>query len=440
MPTNLGHDDITVTLDELFANNTIGQLLPQDELLATWRMISEGSAKNINARGAFYMLQSQQPSNIRQKAFSQATAGQQFPEPSKSKYLTMNVSAIVDEATVQWDGNVDVQNDASLKQKPAKDLDYVEREMEGLYASYARDKARQIWGDRSNELARASAINTGTGVVTCNNAGNQYNAQLLEQGDILEARDGAGTLLGYVLVASVYRPSKQFTIDLTYVHDTTDTQTVLGAAGGQLNIVNGTRFFPKGCYNNGWPGVPYLIAQTGAFQSLADRTIHDHLTGVSIDASGRAISAALMRRLRSARRNRRYGIKSKGKFFASAQIDGYESTGWATQKYGQTTQLDMGYREDELKFDGKAFQWDAYAPKSQVNETDMSAIDRFELRPFKPLRGENGYISRAPGVDRHYDKENIYFKGVGTLGCEVPAAVGGVLTNLSTAGLSLGDD
>lgn len=439
MPTNLGHDDVTVTLDELYANNKVAQLLPQDELLETYRMISEGPAKNINARGAFYMLQTRQPNNIRQKAFG-TSPGAQFPEPTKSKYMTMNVTAIVDEATIQWDGNVDVQNEAGLKQKPAKDLDYVARELEGIYASYARDKARQIWQSRDNELARASAINTGTRTVTCNNAGNLFNVQLIEEGDILEARDGSGTLLGYVQVDSVYRPTKTFIIDANYIKDAAGATTTLGAGGGQLNIVNGTRFYPKGGYNNGWSGIPYLIATSGAFQSVSDRTIHDHLTGVSIDASGRAISAALLRRLRSARRNRRYGKKSKGRFFASAQIDGYESTGWATQKYGQTTSMDMGYREDELKFDGKAFQWDYYIPKTQVFEVDMSAVDRFELREFKPLKQNGSYIHLAPGDDRHYDKQNIYLKGIGNLGCEVPAAVGGVLTNLSTAGLALGDD
>jgi hypothetical protein len=131
MATNLGHDDVTITLDELYANNTVEQLLPMDELLKHWRQVSRGSAKNINARGAFYMLQSQQPAYIRQKSFG-TTPGAQFPEPTKSKYTTMNLSAIVDEATLQWDGNVDDQNDAALKQKPAKDLDYIERELEGI--------------------------------------------------------------------------------------------------------------------------------------------------------------------------------------------------------------------------------------------------------------------------------------------------------------------
>lgn len=436
---NLGHDDVTITLDELFAKNRVAKLLPQDELLAHWREVSEGSAHNINARGAFYMLQSRQPNNIRQKAFG-TSPGAQFPEPTKSKYLTMNLAAIVDEATLQWDGNVDVQNEAQLKQKPAKELDYIEREMEGMYAAYARDKARQLWQARDNELARASAINTGTRVVTCNNAGNLFNVQLIEEGDILEARDAGGTLLGYVQVDSVYRPTKTFVIAADYIKDAAGVTTTLGAGGGQLNIVNNTRFYPKGGFNNGWAGIPYLIATSGAFQSISDRTVHDHLTGVSIDAAGRAISAALLRRLRSARRSRRYGKKSKGKFYASAQLDGYESTGWATQKYGQTTSFDMGYKDEELKFDGKGFEWDYYIPKTQVFEVDLSAVDRFELRDFKPLRGENGYKYRAPGDDRHYDKENIYFKGIGNLGCEVPAAVGGVLTNLSTAGLALGDD
>jgi hypothetical protein len=436
MATNLGHDDVTVTLDELFANNSVAQLLPQDELLKHWRMVSSGSAKNINARGAFYMLQSRQPNNIRQKAFG-TSPGAQFPEPTKSKYLTMNLAAVVDEATLQWDGNVDDQNSAELKQKPAKSLDYVETELEGIYASYARAHARQLWSDGTNELARVSAINAGTFTVTCNNAGNLFNVQLLEEGMLIEIRDSTGaTVRGYFQIASVYRPTKTFIIDSNYVHDNTDAAAALAGLG----IVNGDRIYPKNGYTQGWKGVDYLTATSGAFQSLADRTIHDHLTGVSIDASARALSAALMRRLRSARRNRRYGIKSKGKFYASSQIDAYEATAFATQKYGQTTSLDMGYSEDELKFDGKAFEWDYYIVKNKVYETDLSAIDRFELREFKPLKKYGSYIQMAPGVDRHYDKENIYLKGVGQLGCEVPAAVGGVLTNLSTAGLALGDD
>lgn len=435
MPTNLGHDDVTITLDELFANNSVAELLPQDELLASWRMVSSGSAKNINARGAFYMLQTRQPNNIRQKSFG-TSPGAQFPEPTKSAYMTMNLSAIVDEATLQWDGNVEDQNKAKLKQMPAKDLDYVERELEGIYAAYARDKARQLWQDGTNELARVSAINTSTRVVTCNNAGNLFNVQLIEEGDLLEIRDASGTLKAYVQVQYVYRPSKQFTIDANYIHDDTDATAALAGLG----IANNDRIYPKGGYNNGWKGIPYQTATTGAFQSLSDRTIHDHLTGVSIDAGGASISASYMRRLRSARRNRRYGKKSKGKFFASAQIDGYEATGLATQKYGQTTTLDLGYEDEELKFSGKGFQWDYYVPKTQVFEVDMAAIDRFELREFKPIKMDGSYIHLAPGDDRHYDKRNIYIKGVGNLGCEVPAAVGGVLTNLSTAGLTLGDD
>lgn len=434
--TNLGHSDVTITLDELFANNSVAELLPDDELLGRWRQVSEGSAKQINARGAYYMLQTRQPNNIRSKSFG-TNPGAQFPEPTKSAYTTMNLSAVVDEATLQWDGNVNDQNQANLKQKPAKDLDYVERELAGIYEAYARDKARQLWGDRTNELARVSAINTGTRVVTCNNAGNLFNAQQIEEGDIVEIRDSTGaTLRGYVQVASVYRPTKTFIIDANYILDNTGAVAALAALG----IVNNDRIYPKDGFNNGYAGAQYLLATSGAFQSLADRTIHDHLTAVQIDGSGRAISAALLRRLRSGRRQRRYGKKSKGKFYASSQLDGYEATGWATQKYGQTTSLDMGYKDEELKFDGKGFEWDYYIPKTMVFEMDLAAIDRFELREFKPLRGENGYKYRAPGVDRHYDKENMYIKGIGQLGCAIPAAVGGILTNLSTSGLTLGDD
>ncbi len=438
MATYQQHDDITVTLDELYAKNKVADLLPPDSLLKNWRKVNRGTKLNINARGAFYMLQTRGPNHIRQKAFSNANAGQQFPEPTNAKYITMNLTAIVDEATLQWDGNVDVQNKAELKQKPAKSLDYVGKLIEDMYKAYGRDKARQLWQNRTNELARVSAINTGTGVVTCNNAGNLFGVQLLEEGDLLEIRDASAVLKGYVRVASIYRPTLTFVVD-------TDASTILDlngapAALAALGIANNDRIYPKNGYNNGWPGVPYFIGTSGAFQSLADRTINDRLTGVSIDAGGAALSAALMRRLRSARRSRNYGDTSKGMFYASTQIDAYEATGFATQGYGQTKTLDRGYEDHELMFDGKAFHYDYYIPKNEVYEVDLSEIDIFELREFTPLRGEHGYKYRAPGVDRHYDKENIYFKGIGTMGAESPAAVGGVLTNLSTAGLGIGND
>lgn len=435
MSTHLSHSVITDTLDELFANNSVGQLLPDDELTKCYRKVAQGKKENINARGAFYLLQTRQPNNIRQKSFG-TNPGAMFPEATRAGYLLMNLSAIVDEATLQWDGNVEDQNKGKLKQIPAKDMDYLEREMTGIYAAYARDKARQLWGNGVNELARVSAINTGTRVVTCNNAGNAWGVQLIEEGDILEVRDGSGTLRGYVQVESVSRPAKTFTISANYIRNSSDTTAALAS----LSIANNDRIYPRDGFNNGWKGVDHLIGTSGAFQSLPDRTIHDHLTGVQIDAGGRALSASLLRKLRSARRNRRYGKKSRGKFYASAQIDAYEATGLATQTYGQTTTLDRGYSEEELKFDGRGFEWDYYIDKDVVFDADLAAIDVFELREFKPVKMDGSYIHLAPGVDRHYDKRNVYIKGVGQLGCEVPAAVGGKLYGLSTTNLALGHD
>lgn len=432
---SLQHDDITITLDELFAKNKVADLVPTYS--DTYKRIKNADAKKINARGAFYLLQTRRPNNIRSQAFNGTNNGQQFPEANKSKWTTMNVTAIEDTATIQWDGNVEAQDEAMLKQKPAKDVDYVENEMAGIYEAYGRDKSRQIWQDRSNEVGRVSAINTGTRVVTCNNAGNLFNAQLIEEGDILEVRDNVGTLKGYIQVDSVYRPAKQFTIAANYIQDTTEATVALAALG----IANNDRLYPKGGYNNGYAGIPTMIATSGSFQSLADRTIHDYLTGVSIDASGRAASFALLMRLDAAARFRRHGRKAKGKFYASAQMYAIMATGLATQRDGQIAKLDMGYEDEEIMYRGMSFNFDLYVPRNEIHNTDLDCVDKFELREFKPVKTRQGtYIHQAPGDKRHYDRQNIYFKSIGNLGAEVPIDVGGVLTNLSTAGISLGDD
>lgn len=431
---SLGHNDITDTLDQLFANNSVADLIPSYS--RSWREIEEGPDKLINQKGAYYLLQTRKPSHIVSEAYGASAAGLQFPEANKSKFLLMNVAAVQDRATIQWDGNVDVENAPALKQKPAKNLDYVKNMLKGIYEAYGRDKSRQLWQNRTNEVGRVSAINTGTRVVTCNNSGNLFNAQLIEEGDILEVRDSGGTLKGYVMVESVYRPSKTFVIDANYIQDTTESTVALATLG----IANNDRLYQKGAYNAGWAGVPTHIATSGSYQSLADRTVHDHLTGVQIATAGKSASWALLMKLNSAQRFRKYGIKARGKFRASAQLDALFSTGMATQAFGQKNTLSMGYDEEDISFRGLTFAWDYFVPRDEIHFSDLKAIDKFTLREFKPIRHENGYEFLAPGVDRHYDKTNIYLKGIGNTGAEIPAAVGGALTGLSTAGLALGDD
>lgn len=427
----LVHDDVTVTLDELFANNKVADLVPS--FTPAWKKVSAGSSKNINAKGAFYMLRTKGPNYIKSKAFGN-TPGAAFPEATKSKYMVMSLTAIEDTATISWDGNVDVQNKAALKQKPAKELDYVEMEMASIYEAYGRDKSRQLWDNRGNELARVSATDTVNHLITFNNAGNLFDAQLLEEGDLLEIRDGAGTLRCYVEVLILNRAAKQIKVNPDNIRNTAGA--LIAAIPG--SVVNNDRVYPKDGYNNGWAGFEYLTDVNGGFQSLNDRTIHDHLVGERFDATGRTLSSALLRRLLSGTRFRRYGKKSKGKFYASTQIDAFESTGLATQRYGQTKTLEMGYEDDDLKFGGKSFEWDFYVKRNVVNHADLDAIDKFNLREFMPIRHEGGYKSQAPTEGTHYDRTNIYFKGIGNLGCEVPAAVGGQLYNLSTAGLATG--
>lgn len=431
----LGSADITNTLDNLFANNSVADFT-QKFVSPAWLEIENGPSKNINAKGPFYLYKSQAPNYIRSKAFG-VNPGEQFPKPSKSKYALMNLVAIQDDATIEWDGDVDVQNNKpALKERPARDLDYVKSEMRDIYEAYARDKSRQLWQNRTNEIARVSAIANGTGTVTTNNAGNLFNAQLIEAGDFLEVRDAAGTLRGYVQVDTVQRSAKTFTV---LAGSYRDAAGVTAAGLTALGVANNDRLYPEGGFNNGWSGIPYLTGATGNFQGVTNRENNEMLSGESYDAGGGSLSYALIRRLMSNSRYRNNGNKTRGKFYGSTQIDAFEATGIATQYYGQGKKLDIGYEEDDLMVLGKKFVYDEYVPRNELYFVDTKAIDKFELREFKPIRYRDGYDFQKPGSGMHYDASQIHFKGIGNLGAEIPAAVGAVLTNLSTAGLAVGD-
>jgi hypothetical protein len=432
---HLSHSDITVTLDEIFAKGDIGKV-GMNAVSDCWKKISKGDAKHIGAKGIFYMLQTRRPNHIQSKSFG-TTPGAQFPEATKSAWQTMNVTAIVDIATLQRDLNVDFQNaKKDLKQMPAKNTNFIKDEMKSIIEFYGVTKSRQLWQDRTNELARVSAINTSTRVVTCNNAGNLFNVQNLEAGQPAEVRDGSGTLRGYLGIESVYKPTKTFKIDANYILDASGATATLSSLG----ITNGDRIYPKDGYNQGIQGVPTMIGVSGAFQSLADRTFNSDMTGVELDATGRALSWSMLQRLNTAQRFRRNGKKTKGVFYASSQLDALSSLGLATQGFGQKTSLDMGFTENDMSFNGMTFHFDQYVPRDEFYKVDLSEIDYFSLRDFEPIRQGDTYEFLAPGVDRHYAKNNIYLLGIMNLGCEIPAAVGAKIKGLSTAGLALGDD
>ncbi len=435
--------NINNTLDNLYANKSVEDFTERF-ISPVYKEIERGDSKLISSKGVNYLRKTQAPNYIRSKAFG-VNPGEQFAKASNSKYALMNVTAIQNDATIEWDGDVDVQNNKSaLKEAPAKGVDWVKSEMKDIYKAYAEERSRQIWQARENEVARISATNTGTNTITCENSGNLFGTQLIKAGMFLEIRDNAGTLRCYVVVDTVNRTGKSFKVKnnvgdaLKYrIRDTNGAALTAIPAG----VVDGDRIYPEGGFNNGWAGLKYLYGTSGSFQSVADRTTEYQLSGVAINAAGAAMSYLFVRRLVSSLRYTNDGMKVKGKFYASAQTDAWESTLLAAQ-YNNNARgsADIGYEEDDMRVLGKKVAWDSYVPRDEFHYVNTAPIDRFELMEFGAYKkADGGYVREKPGDGMGYDAFQIHFKGIGNLGTENPNEIGGYIYNLSVAGLALGN-
>jgi hypothetical protein len=427
-----GVTDTTITpmLDEVFAKVPMEKLFPNYSEI--WKKkLKPAASHNINARGGFYLIQTGSSNSLETSDFTEA-AGGDFPLAGESSYLKLNVSMKTDRSTIEWNGNVDAQNEAQQKQNPAKAVDYVGNELEGIMRFYAITRSRQIWQDGSNEVARISGVNTGTRTLTCNNAGNLFGVQLLEEGMLVEFRDASGNLRydgmsRFVKIESTDRANKTFRYS---------AETPL-----PNGVTNADRVYPKGSYNNGWAGIDFFLGTSGTFEGMSDRTSHYRTTGVRIPAGGKSVSAGLLRRMLSSQKYRRDGEESDGEFYASAQYDAYEATGFATQSFGQSGDtLKRGFRK--MFFDSKPFNEDIYVPRDVLAFVDFKKIHKFELLKFGPRKFRGDYVMPVPSANGQTwsDKFQILLQGFGNLGTNHPAAVGVWCSGLSTSGLALGND
>lgn len=426
--------DLTLTLDELYANDEMIQWYPEQS--ASFKRINRASPKLINARGGRYLIELKTPQAINAADFASSDAVE-FPSGGFLTFLEMTVTPITHRASFSVTSNVTAQNKGALKQKPAKNYDYVMKATESITQAYGVKQSRDMWGNRVGEIGRVSGISTNT--LTLNTAANLFGSFLFENGMQVEYRDGSGTLKGYSYVKSVDRFNKNFVAELTTDPDGT---TKTSPAALTSAVTTNDRIYMRGCYNNNWAGVSHFLEKTGAFQGLADRTAHYRLPGLREDKGGQTLTASMIRKMISDQEMRVNNDSVKGEFFGSTQVDAYEMTGLPTQVWGQSGEtLKQGY--SNLQFNsaggGRKFTKDLYIPRDVLTLCDLDMIDKFEMQPFQPLKGDNGYFFRAWGTLAHKDFELMYFRGIGNLGCSDPSRLGVWYENLSTAGLSTGN-
>lgn len=430
------YTDLTARLDELYVNGSFSEFTP--EVTDAAKEVRSASPKNINERGGFYLSLIEMPMNFASDDFG-ANAGADFGDAGKTSYLKQTVTALKRMSSVKWQDEVEVQSRPELMQKTGKSVNEKMQLIAHHLAAYAVSWSRELWGDRTNELARISSIDTTAKRVFCADAGNSFGVFNLRIGQQVMVYSSGATLRtggsGYLTVTSV-RPS-----DRSWSYASTTTSPTIQVA--PTGIVGGDIIYPSqgviSLKDKALAGVKYLLGASGAFQGVADRTVNQFLTGTYLNAGGQNISAAFLRRMKSEQKYKVWGKKTKGTYYASSQIDGYEATELGKQSYAQDgNTLRKGYRK--LYFDDSPFEEDMYIARDAVVYADLSQIDRFELRPYKPVRDESGYELPVPSNSggTYQDNKMVRFRGYEQLGCEVPAMLGSYADNFSTAGLATG--
>lgn len=430
------YTDLTARLDELYVNGSFSEFTP--DVTDAAKEVRSASPKNINERGGFYLSLIEMPMNFASDDFG-ANAGADFGDAGKTSYLKQTVTALKRMSSVQWQDEVEVQSKPELMQKTGKSVNEKMQLIAHHLSAYAVSWSRELWGDRTNELARISAINTGTKTVTCANVGNMFGVFNLRIGQQIMIYSSVGVLRaggsGYLTVTSVNPANRTF----SYASTTTSPAVQTAPTG----IVDGDIIYPSqglvSLKDKALAGIKYMLGASGSYQGVADRTVNQFLTGTYINAGGATVSAAFLRRMKSEQKYKVWGKKTKGTFYASAQIDGYEATELGKQSFAQSgTTLNKGYRK--LYFDDSPFEEDMYIPRDAVVYADLSQIDRFELRPYSPVRDESGYELPVPSNSggTYKDMKMVRFRGYEQLGCETPAKLGVYADGFSTAGLSTG--
>lgn len=424
------YSDLTTTLDELYAKDAFSNFTP--EASKTAKKLRSADPKLINERGGLYLSLTEIPMNFVSDDFGSGLAGAEFGDAGRTSYLKQTVTALKRMSSVKWQDEVEQQSKGALRQKPVKSVNEKMQLIKRHLDAYAVSWSREMWGDKTNEVARISAINTGTKTVTCANAGNLFGVFNIHVGQQLAVYNGATkrtTTSTYVTVASV-NPSNR-----TFVYS--DTAPGSTANGDILYPAQGS----ADSYNKGLAGINYMLAASSAYQGVSDRTTNSQLIGTRFAASGAVLSAAWLRKMLSEQDYRMIGGgECNGTFYASAQYDAYEATELGKQSFAQTGDtLKKGYRK--LFFDNAPFEKEKYVPRDAVVYCDLDKIDRFQLSPYAPVpNGNGGYEHQVPAASTatYQDNRMVLFRGYEQLGCEHPAGLGVWADGFSTSGLSLG--
>lgn len=418
-----------------FANPTMKNFLPMRR--GPFSKIKEIDKDNINARGFYYMFQDSAPRNFVQSPFATSEGGV-FRDAGGSSYIVQNVLAITHRAVLSYTDQAQNVNRNSAHQevshKVVNEMD--KRHLQALENSMGR----QFWGNRTNEVARVSAINTGTRTITCNHAGNLFGVYHLEKGDRLhvfssggvQRVSGGGTSVDYLIVESVNPAAK------TFVYSAFAADGVTAITAPAL-IANSDIIYPELGKDNAITGVESLMAASGAKQGLADCTVSKVTQGFTKAVGGQPLSVVYLRQATSAMRysdpSDTTSKKNGAKFYCSAQHDAFMALGDALQPTHQPGS-DLALGRTGISFEGIEIMFNAYVPRDVVCLLNASKLEKGILQDYGPVGGREPIMKQINGD--LYDQFSIPFRGYWNMGCQTPFELGVWMSGFTTTGLSLG--
>lgn len=415
--------DVEAAIKEVYVGRNIEDLT--GNCGSTYRRIKNGnkSAVELNSRGA--SIVGRVRNNVSERLSS--SEFQDFPNAGKSQLYKFNVPAAGFLATCLFSHQTMAERNMNSAM-----INVVQGEIDNKLENTMDSLNFYAWGDSSGERARIGSISYSGSVATvvCNNSGNLYGCQMIEEGMELEARTSGGTLhntgADYGTVATTNNGT------LTFV-------TVTGCA---TNWAAADRLYIRGSYNGAPRGVLYHINNTGGWQGLSDRTLYKNTSCPVINAASDAISPVLVDKMESAQAFKRGdSYKSKGEFYASSQFYGYKQLGYELRVLDNSEKFDGSIQT--ITHGGNKINWERDVPRDAFAQVDFDELRRFDMQELDFVKNDAGgyfHLINASTGQLHGSGRAVYLEGYFNWGCVNPNKLGSRIYGLSTTNLDLGNN
>lgn len=390
------------------------------------KKIEAGKAEELNTRGASLVIR---PLNNESERWGTAEF-LDYPTPGNSPLVKMTVPFVGVSATILFSHLVMDEN-----QNATVLGDLIQGEIDNKMEALNQSREFFLWGDGSGERARVSGFVAGTGVVTCNNAANLYGTQMVAVGMYVEFRDSAGTLkagggANYGLIKAKDNGAQTFTLDPTI--------------GFPNDVANNDRVYLYKSFGGAPRGFLYHVANSGAWQGLADRTVYTGTSPAIIDGSSQVLSAALMDKMISGaafkRRSRKIG---NFKFYVSSQLDAYLNTGYELKTFPNTTDLKGGFNQEGVTHGGVTLEWHPFCQRDHVWALDTAFLRYYQFAKIDWVKNAAGglfHLLNASQGQMHASGRAMYLEGYLNYGSKEVIKLGTRIKSLATTGLELGND